>query len=72
MGRGSEKRESVAVMVRLTGRGPGAAETSSYAGVMKNKEVKQQVDSVAEPIQRNYQSLINNCAIRTQWESWSR
>jgi sulfur carrier protein ThiS len=32
--------------------------TSSYAGVMNNREVKQQVDSVAEPIQRNYQSLI--------------
>jgi hypothetical protein len=32
--------------------------TSSYAGVMANEEVKQQVDSVAEPIQRNYQSLI--------------
>lgn len=32
--------------------------TSSYAGVMNNKKVKQQVDSVAEPIQRNYQSLI--------------
>ena len=27
-------------------------------GVMNNEEVKQQVDSVAEPIQRNYQSLI--------------
>jgi len=32
--------------------------TSSYAGVMNNDEVKQRVDSVAEPIQRNYQSLI--------------
>jgi hypothetical protein len=34
------------------------AGTSSYAGVMQNEEVKQQVDSIAEPIQRNYQSLI--------------
>jgi len=25
---------------------------------MQNEEVKQQVDSIAEPIQRNYQSLI--------------
>jgi hypothetical protein len=32
--------------------------TSSYAGVMGNEEVKQRVDSVAEPIQKNYQSLI--------------
>ena len=34
------------------------ARTTSYAGVMQNEEVKQQVDSIAEPIQRNYQSLI--------------
>ena len=34
------------------------ARTSSYAGVMQNEEVKHQVDSIAEPIQRNYQSLI--------------
>ncbi len=32
--------------------------TSSYARVMDNREVKQRLDSVAEPIQRNYQSLI--------------
>ena len=33
-------------------------ETSSYARVMQNEEVKHEVDSIAEPIQRNYQSLI--------------
>jgi len=32
--------------------------TSSYARVMQNEEVKHQVDSIAEPIQHNYQSLI--------------
>ncbi len=32
--------------------------TSSYARVMQNAEVKKEVDSVAEPIQRSYQSLI--------------
>jgi sulfur carrier protein ThiS len=37
---------------------PAIRGTSSYAGVMNNDEVKQRVDSVAEPIQRNYQSLI--------------
>ena len=40
---------------------PAAAEvneTSSYARVMQNDEVKQRVDSVAAPIQRDYQSLI--------------
>jgi hypothetical protein len=34
------------------------AETSSYARVMDNANVKQQVDSVAGPIQHSYQSLI--------------
>ena len=33
-------------------------ETSSYARVMDNKEVKDKVDSVATPIQRNYESVI--------------
>jgi ARG/rhodanese/phosphatase superfamily protein len=40
---------------------PAAAEvnsTSSYARVMDNKEVQQKVDSVAEPVQRNYESVI--------------
>jgi len=32
--------------------------TSSYARVVANEEVKKQVDSMAEPIQRNYESLI--------------
>jgi sulfur carrier protein ThiS len=40
---------------------PAAAEVSSmtsYARVMDNKEVQQKVDSVAEPVQRNYESVI--------------
>src|SRR6202158_5454464 len=40
---------------------PAAAEvnsTTSYARVMDNKEVKQKVISVAEPVQRNYESVI--------------
>lgn len=32
--------------------------TSSYARVMENKDVQKQVDSVAEPVQRNYESVI--------------
>jgi len=32
--------------------------TTSYARVMDNKDVQRQVDSVAEPIQRNYESVI--------------
>jgi hypothetical protein len=34
------------------------AGTTSYAKVMENDEVKQKVDAVAAPIQRDYQSLI--------------
>jgi hypothetical protein len=32
--------------------------TTSYATVMKNKSVQQQVDKIAEPVTRQYQSLI--------------
>ena len=34
------------------------ANTSSYARVMENKEVREKVDEVAKPIEQNYQSLI--------------
>ena len=37
---------------------PAIGGTSSYAGVVSNAEVVRQIDSVAEPIQQNYQSLI--------------
>ena len=40
---------------------PAAAEvnsTTSYGRVMDNKEVQQKVDAVAEPVQRNYESVI--------------
>jgi hypothetical protein len=35
------------------------AQTSSYARIMENDEVKKQVDAVAKPIEENYQSLIH-------------
>ncbi len=34
------------------------AQTSSYAKVNENQEVKKQVDAIAKPIEQNYQSLI--------------
>jgi len=34
------------------------AQTSSYAKVNENEEVKKQVDAIAKPIEQNYQSLI--------------
>ena len=50
-------RDTLAGMLTAPAAAP-VRETSSYAGVMDNREVKQRVDSVAEPIQHNYQSLI--------------
>jgi len=56
----SEVRNSQAQMAAtLTAPAAEAVQgTSSYAKVMSNDEVKQRVDSVAAPIQRDYQSLI--------------
>jgi hypothetical protein len=45
---------SVAAPVRV----PEAAQTSSYAKLMENDDVRKQVDSVARPIELSYQSLI--------------
>ncbi len=48
--------------MELAVNGGAAAEvssTTSYARVMDNKEVQQKVDSVAEPVQRNYESVIH-------------
>jgi hypothetical protein len=52
-----KSKEAMAAMVQP----PAAAQvnsTTSYARVMDNKEVQQKVDSVAEPVQRNYESVI--------------
>ena len=52
-----KSKQAMAVMLAP----PAAAEvnsTTSYARVMDNKEVQQKVDSVAEPVQRTYESVI--------------
>jgi hypothetical protein len=52
-----KSKEAMARMVPA----PAAAEvnaTTSYARVMDNKEVQKQVDAVAEPVRRNYESVI--------------
>jgi len=50
------------VTIQVTGAAPAVAteiaQTSSYAKVMENAEVKKQVDAVAKPIEESYQSLI--------------
>jgi hypothetical protein len=38
---------------------PEVNSTSSYARVMENKEVQKQVDSVAAPVERNYESVVH-------------
>jgi sulfur carrier protein ThiS len=50
-------REAMAETV-VVAAAPEINTTTSYARVMDNKAVKEKVNSVAEPIQRNYQSLI--------------
>ncbi|HEY6337899.1 MAG TPA: DUF6569 family protein [Candidatus Sulfotelmatobacter sp.] len=56
------KKQREAVSVEVSGAAPALAtdlaQTSSYAKVMENEEVKRRVDMVAAPIEQNYQSLI--------------
>ena len=44
--------------VEVAGAASEVNATTSYARVMDNKEVQKQVDAVAEPVQRNYESVI--------------
>jgi hypothetical protein len=56
------RKQTEAVQVEVTAAAPTVAtevaQTSSYARVMENEEVRKQVDVIAEPIEHNYQSLI--------------
>jgi hypothetical protein len=51
-------QSAMAKNVETTGAAPAVNATTSYARVMDNKEVQKQVDAVAEPVQRNYESVI--------------
>jgi ARG and Rhodanese-Phosphatase-superfamily-associated Protein domain len=57
------RKQKAAETVEVAGAAPQVAtelaQTSSYAKVMENAEVKKQVDAVAKPIEENYQSLIH-------------
>ncbi len=57
-----KQQAAQAETVEVSGAAPSVAtelaQTSSYAKVMENQEVKKQVDAVAKPIEQNYQSLI--------------
>jgi hypothetical protein len=56
------KKQREAVTVRMAAAAPTAAaeaaRTNSYARLMENKDVKEQVDAVVRPIEQNYQNLI--------------
>ncbi|HYM06011.1 MAG TPA: DUF6569 family protein [Terriglobales bacterium] len=54
----AKTRAAMAETVTVEGAAQAINGTSSYARVMQNDDVKQRVDSVAGPIQRNYQSLM--------------
>jgi hypothetical protein len=51
-------QQAMAETVEVTGAAPEVNATTSYARVMDNKEVQKKVDAVAEPVQRNYESVI--------------
>lgn len=51
-------QQAMALTVESAGGAPAVNATTSYAQVMDNKEVQKQVDAVAEPVQRNYESVI--------------
>jgi len=53
-------QQAMSETVEVTGAAPAVNSTTSYARVMENKEVRKQVDAVAEPVQRNYESLIHH------------
>lgn len=51
-------QRAMAESVTVAGAASAVNSTTSYARVMDNKEVQKQVDAVAEPMQRNYESVI--------------
>jgi hypothetical protein len=56
------KQEMAEVLVMngaLSAAAPEVSSTTSYARVMENKGVQKQVDSVAAPLQRDYESVIH-------------
>ena len=52
-------QHAMAQTVEASGAAPAVESTTSYARVMDNKEVQKQVDAVAQPVQRDYESVIH-------------
>ncbi|MFZ3339956.1 MAG: DUF6569 family protein [Terriglobales bacterium] len=55
----SKEAMASAPMVTVDGAAAEVSSTTSYARVMENKDVQKQVDSVAVPVQRDYESVIH-------------
>jgi hypothetical protein len=57
-----KKQQQAMETIEVTGAAPTVTtelrSTTSYARVMENKDVKEKVDEVAKPIEKNYRSLI--------------
>jgi hypothetical protein len=53
-----KSQRAMAETVEVTGAAPQVNSTTSYARVMGNKEVQKEVDAVAAPMQRSYESVI--------------
>jgi hypothetical protein len=51
-------QQAMALAVEAPSAASAVTSTSSYARVMNNDEVQKKVDAVAEPVQRNYESVI--------------
>jgi len=51
-------RLSMSETVEVSGAASEVAQTSSYAGVVQNRAVRDKLDSVAAPVQHEYQSVI--------------
>jgi hypothetical protein len=54
----AQSRSAMAESVEVAAAKPAIAGTSSYAGVIENKEVQRKLDSVAAPVQQEYQSVV--------------
>ncbi len=54
-------KQAMSEMVVVNGASPSPemTKTSSYARVMEDKDVQKQVDSVAGPVERNYESVVH-------------
>ena len=57
--RSKQEMASTLVVNGAAAAAPEVSSTTSYARVMENKDVQKQVDSVAGPIQRDYESVIH-------------